>query len=413
MSNDILTNKSAPGIVAKLAAGQLADAAMFMKTCDKEDSSTFGQDFKNAQPGDTIYVKKPARFTVGSSFDLTSALQDVKEEKVALTLDKVASIGIKMNTLEIAYNKGIKKWNEDILKPAMNALAADLDAWALRKAVLATSNLVGTAGVQSGSVLQFLQARQRLVENLVPKDNNIYSFITPATNTAASDARKGYFNPSEELSKIYKQGFIGQGQGQTYVESNLLPTLTNGNDVTGAAVDDTVANGDTVIHIDGITTGTGTVAAGSVFTAEGSYAVHPLTKATLPYLKQWCVEVGGTASGTSDIDLTLTEPIYGPGSGSLQNCSALPANDAPIVFFGAASTAYEQNLTFHKSAMRFCTVPLFLPEGVDFKGLETVDGISVAVVRDFLPLTREEIMRFDVLAGGVAVRPEWMVRCTG
>jgi len=412
MANLTITNKNAPGIVAKLAAGRLADTAMFCKTVDKEDASVFGKDFENAQPGDTIYVKKPPRFIPGSSLDITSTIQDATEEKVALTLDKISTIGIKMSSLEIAYEKGLKKWNEDFLKPAMDAIAADLDEWLLNKAVLATANLVGTAGTTPAAILTYLQANQKLTENLAGSDNR-FCFLNPSANTATSDARKGLFQADAEISKIYKMGYVGKGQGMTYVESNLLPTLTNGNDDTGAAIDDTVATGATTIHIDGITTGTGTVAAGTVFTIAGVYDVHPLTKAQLPHLKQFVVVTGGTASGTSDIDLVISPAIYGPTSNSLQNVSALPANDAAIVFFGAASAVMQQSLALHKSAVRLCTVPLHLPKNEEFAARETVDGISVSVVRGFDIRTREEILRFDVLAGAAMVRPEWMVRLPG
>lgn len=413
MTNLTLTTKNAPGIVAKLAAGRLADKAEFAKTVDKEDASVFGKEFESAQPGDTIYVKRPPILIPGSSLDITSTKQDVIEGKVPLTLDKISTIGIEMSSLEIAYNKGIKAWNEQVLEPAMDAIAADIDTWLLNKAIAATSNLVGTAGVTPSAILTFLQANQKLTENLAPQDGKRFVFINPTVNTATSDARKGLFNQDSEISKIYREGYVGKGQGLTYVESNLLPTYTNGNDVTGAAIDGAVATASSTIHIDGITTGTGTVAAGSIFTIAGVYDVHPLTKAVLPTLKQFVVVTGGTASGVSDIDIVISPTIYGPTSGSLQNVSALPADDAAIVFFGAASTAYQQNLALHKSAMRLCTVPLHLPKNQEFAARETVDGISVAVVRGFDINTRKEIMRFDVLAGAVPVRPEWMARITG
>lgn len=413
MSNVTITNANAPGIVAKLSAGQLADNAMFCKTVSKEDASVFGKDFENAQPGQTIYVKKPSRYTVGSSLDLTSAIQDNVEEKVALTLDKVCSIGVKMSSLEIAYDKGIKKWNNDFLKPAMNAMAAEMDKWALDKAVKATYNYVGTAGTTPAAVLTYLQANQKLTEFLAPEDNDRYCFLNPDANTATSDARKGLFQNDAEIAKIYKMGYVGQGQGMTYVQSNLLPTITNGNDVTGVAVEASVvtpATGATTLGVDGLTNTTGTVKAGSVFTISGVNAVHPLTKQDLGYAQQFVVTADATANGSGQATLSISPTIYSSASGALQNVTALPADEAAITFFGTADAQYKQNLALHKEAFRLCTVPLHLPTGMEFAARDTKDGISVAVVRGFDIRTREEIMRFDVLAGGVAVRPEWMAR---
>lgn len=412
MPNVTITNANAPGIVAKLSAGQLADNAMFCKTVSKEDASVFGKDFENAQPGQTIYVKKPSRYTVGSSLDLTSAIQDNVEEKVALTLDKVCSIGVKMSSLEIAYDKGIKKWNNDFLKPAMNAMAAEMDKWALDKAVKATYNFVGTAGTTPASVLTYLQANQKLTENLAPEDNDRFCFLNPDANTATSDARKGLFQNDAEIAKIYKMGYVGQGQGMTYVQSNLLPTITNGGDVTGIAVEASVlapATGATQLGVDGVGAGL-SFTKGMTFTISGVNAVHPLTKQDLGYPQQFTVTADVTETSGNTVTLSITPTIYSSASGALQNVTALPADEAPLTFFGVASTAYKQNLALHKEAFRLCTVPLHLPTGMEFAARDTKDGISVAVVRGFDIRTREEIMRFDVLAGGVPVRPEWMAR---
>jgi hypothetical protein len=413
MPNAVLTAKNAPGVTSALVVAHLKEKAKFIRSISKESSSVWGEQHKAANPGDTIYIKKPARFTVGSSLDVTSTIQDLKDEKVALTVDKLANVAFEMTSLETAYDKPIKYWNDEFVEPAVNSLAAELEKWALDKAVKNTANLVGTAGTPAGAILGFLQAGQKIYENVCPEGTDLFGMLTPGTNTTTVDARKGLFQSSEQIAKQYKSGYIGMGEGFQYMRSNLLPTITNGNDVTGAAVDDTVATGASVIHIDGITTGSGTVTAGMVFTIDGVFDVHPITKQTLSTLKQFVVITGGTASGTSDIDLTISPTIYGPTSGSLQNVSALPADNAAIVFFGNASTAYAQNLLYHPDAFRFVSVPLYKPDGLDFVSSQNVDGMNIRVLRDFDIKTSKSIMRFDILAGLAAVRPEWACRYTG
>jgi len=416
MSNDILTAKNAPGVTAKLAAAHLAEKALFCKSISKEDNSTWGENYKNSSPGDTIYVKKPPRFVVGSNLDITSAIQDVKDEKVALTLDKPGVIGIKMSSLETAYNKPIKFWNDEYVEPAMNALAADLDKWAMNKAAIATANLVGTAGTQPGAIRTFLQARQKMVEFLTPTDQKNFCMLNPATNTETVDARKGLFQKSDLIAKQYEMGYIGTGEGFNYMEGNLLPTFTNGADVTGIAVEAsvvTIANGMSTLGVDGVTTGA-TITAGTVFTISGVYAVHPLTKQAYPYLQQFTVTADVTEVSGNSVTLAISPSIYYTAGDPRQNVSAAPVDETgALVFFGAASTAYAQNLAFHKDAFRLATVPLFLPKNEEFAAQETIDGITVSVVRGFDIRTRENIMRFDLLAGLAAVRPEWACRVAG
>lgn len=414
MSNLVLTAKNAPGVTAKLVAAHLKEKAKFIKSISKEDDGTFREQYKVANPGDTVYVKKPTRFKVGSTLDVTSTIQDIKEEKVPLVLDKLANVAFKMDSLETAYDKPVQYWNDAFVEPAMNALAAEMDKWALNKAASYTSNLVGTAGTQPGTIMDFLQAGESLYKNLVPEDDKLYAMINPPTNTKTVNERKGLFQKSDLIAQQYVNGYIGQGEGFTYLRSNLLPTFTNGADVavTVEASVVTIANGMSTLGV-GDVTSLATITAGMNFTIADVYDVHPLTKQTLPTLKRFTVTAAVTESSGNTVTLEISPAIYYTTTDPRQNVSAAPVDEAAVTFFGSASTAYAQNLCYHKDAFRFVSVPLYLPKGRDFAAQETVDGISVRALRDFDIRTSESIMRFDILAGLAAVREEWAVRVTG
>jgi hypothetical protein len=255
-----------------------------------------------------------------------------------------------------------------------------------------------------------------MVEQLAPTDSKNFCMINPATNTETVDVRKGLFHKSDLISKQYEMGYIGTGEGFNYMEGNLLPSFTNGADVTGVTVEAsvvTIANGMSTLGVDGLTTGQ-TITAGTVFTISGVYDVHPLTKQQYPHLKQFTVLADAAENGSNQATLTISPAIYYTSTDPRQNVSAAPVDETgALVFFGAASTAYAQNLAFHKDAFRLATVPLYLPKNEEFAAQETIDGITVSVIRGFDIRTRESIMRFDLLAGLAAVRPEWACRVTG
>lgn len=411
MANSINTNKNAPGIIAKLAAGMLEDQLQFCKSIDKADETDFGG--KNGyNAGDTIFVSKPARFIPGTTADVTSSIQDVVEEKIALPLDIRYVVPVALTSAEIATDLALKSWSNRVLKPAVSVMAQYIERAMLDKAITYTANTVGTAGSSVFDTDTMLSAGQKLNEFLAPMSDDQFALLSAAATRSAVNARKGLFQSSEEISKQYKNGVIGQADGFTYLRNNLLKSLTLGNDVTGVAIDGAVTTGSSTIHVDGVTTGTGTVTAGSVFTIAGVNAVHPITKADLGYLQQFTVTTGGTASGVSDIDLVISPTIYGPTSGALQNVTALPADNAALVFIGSASTTYTQNLVYANSAFRMASVPLVLPDGLDMAAQETYKGITVRVVRDYDILTDKLIMRLDFLGGLAPVRPEWACRIT-
>lgn len=412
MVNNVSTIKSRAGVIAKMAAGFLNDHIQFVKTIDKADTSDF--DGKNGyKSGDTIQINVPAQFTLGTGADITSTIQDVVETKVSLTVNNQYNVPIAFTSAEIATDLGLKSWAKRVLEPQMITLANNIESACLSQAVLATYNSVGTAGSTVFDTETILNAGRKLDEAGCADYDNRFVLLNPAANVSAVNARKGLFQQSDKIAEQYRKGAMGIADGFTFLRNNLLPSVTYGNDVTGVEVDTSVSvEGSTTLIVKGLTANTGTVTAGSVFTVENVFQVHPVTKATLPVLQQFTVVMGGTADGNGDLSLTVSPAMYTSASDGQQNISAFPLVDADVTFVGSASTAYGQNLAFHKSAFRFVSLPLVQPDGVDMVAQETMNGITVRIVRAYDILTDKMIMRADVLWGLAAVRPQWASRIT-
>lgn len=411
MSNDIQTLKDAPGVIAAVAAKMLADKVQFCKTIDKADKSDY--DGKNGyQAGDTIYINKNARFISGTNADITSAIQDVKEEKVALTLNERRVTGIALTSAEIATEMALKSWMNRILDPAVSEMAQKIEASFLEQAMDATANSVGTAGSTVFDQDTILSAGQKIDEFACPDLDNRYVLLNPAAQRSAVNANKGMFNNTTEVGKQYVKGRMGQGMGFEFLSNNLLPIHTNGNDVVFEVRTTVSTEGQTTLVVEALTANTGTVLKGTVFTIAGVKAVHPITKQDLGFLKQWVVASNVTADASGYATVTLTEGFYTSASGGLQNITAFPVDGAAITPVGAASTAYVQNLAYHKSAFRMVSVPLVTPNGTDMAAQKTHEGFTIRVIRDYDVLTDKLIMRLDFLGGICAPRPEWAVRIT-
>lgn len=410
MTQVINEMKSAPGVIAKAAAGMLADKMLFSKSIDVADESDFNG--KNGyQSGDTIQISKPARFVPGSSEDITSTLQDIKEEKVSLALDTYKVIGMNLTTAELASTMSMKNWMNRVLDPAVSSIAHYVESAFITKAVQATFNSVGTPGSTVFDTDLMLGAGAKISEMGCSDLDNRFALLNSQAMRSASNAKKGLFQSSSDIAELYKKGYVGTADGFDYLTSNLMPTHTNGADV-ACAVEASVlapATGATTLGLDGVTS-LATIEKGSVFTIAGVYAVHPITKEAYPYLQQFVVTADVTETASNQVTVSISPTIYGPTSGSLQNVSALPADESTVTFLGSASTGYAQNLMFHKSAFRRVSVPLVLPEGTHMAAQETVDGHTIRVLADFDILTGKMIMRLDYLGGLAAVRPEWACR---
>lgn len=411
MANVINNIKDAPGVIAKMAAQMLADKTQFCKSIDKEDSSVFNG-INGYQAGDTIQISKPARFIPSTSADVTSALQDIVEEKTSLTLDTRKVVPVSLTSAEVFTDLGLKKWTKRVLDPAMSSIANHVESAFLQKAADAVYNSVGTAGTEAFTQDTMLAAAQKLYENGCTDDEmNNFALLNPYATRKAVVDRADLQHAGKEISDQYKTGLMGLADGFTYLRNNHLPTHTNGNDVTGLAVDATVSEGASSVNIDGFTANTGTITKGTVITFAGVFAVHPITKATLSHLQQFTVTADGTADANGDIAVAISPSLYAASNG-LQNVSALPADNAAVVAVGAASTGYAQNLAFNRHAFRMVSVPLMTPSDSELAAVETVDGMTVRVWMQSDILTDKMIARIDFLGGLASVRPEWACRIT-
>jgi len=402
MANTINTVKNGPGIFAKGIAETLRDNLVLCGLVDKADESDF--DGKNGfKSGDTIYTSIPPRYIPQQDdLDITSTIQDTVEEKKPLVLNKTETVGMKLDSLELATDIDVKRALQRHGIPAAEAIAQSVESRCFGIVKNATYNSVGTAGSNTFTVADILAARTKLNQNLCRPGKRVL-LMNSASGAAAVDARKGLFQDSSAIAEQYKNGMIGRADGFDWYETELISTHTNGSDVTGAETDGSTAEGATALIVTGLSAAP---TEGTVFTLAGVFQVHPITKTTTGVLQQFVV-----GAGASTTNIPVTPALYA-GSNGLQNISALPANDTALTFVGAASTGYAQNIAMHASAFKMATAPLYAPKGVDLVATETVDGITVNLVRDFDIKTREVITRLDVLYGFDEVRPEWSTRIT-
>lgn len=413
MPNSINTVKSLTGIAAKMGAVMLKNRLGFTSSVDKEDETTFAGSFKSVQPGETIYVNKQPRFTVRT--DATFSAQDVTDEKVALTVNQRRGVDINLTSAEIATDAQMKSWADRFLKPAVQRIAEEVELYNLQTATQAAYMTVGTAGTSPATSGVFLQARERIISQACPDDSNLMCVIPPSVNTTMVPALQGLFLPNQQIGDQFRNGYLGKTTlGLDFMTSNLAYTHTNGTAVAQSVLINGAisTNGTSTIAVDAIT-GTNTLTKGTVFTIAGVFDVNPITKATLPNLKQFVVTATTSATAGAIASLPIAPALY--FSGTLQNVSTTIADNAALTFStgAVASSVLANSLVYHPSAVRFCSVPLMNPgQGVVESSTETVDGISMRAIKYYDGDNDRLKLRLDIQFGTAVVRPEWLARVT-
>lgn len=413
MSATLNTIKSNAGIIAKLAAGEFVDNLQFCKTIGQADANDYkGKNGYSA--GDTVYISKPARPVVNSSFDITSTIGSVVEEKVAMPLDVIANASFDLDSQELASSINIESVYNRVIKPYARGLAQSVEKTMLERAVTNTANLVGTPGSTVFNTSTMLSAGVRIDNQLAPMDGERYALLSPEAQASALDSRKSFVQASDELAKQYKRGLMGMADGFTYMSNNLVPRITQGADVAFSVESSvvTIANGMTTLGVDGVTSGA-TIKAGTVFTIPTCYAVHPQTKVNLGYLQPFTVTADVTETSGNSVTLQISPAIYYTSGDSRQNVSAAPVDEAACtVISGDASTTYTNSLVYHADAFRMVSVPLVLPKAAEIAEQYTYKGMTVAIVQSWDVIKRRMITRLDFLGGFAPVRPEWACRIT-
>ena len=148
----------------------------------------------------------------------------------------------------------------------------------------------------------------------------------------------------------------------------------------------------------------------------GVNSVNRRTREDTGDLQTFVITADSIAStGTTDnIPVTIAPPII--ISGPYQTVTAAPADDAVVTIkTGTASTAYRQNLAFHKNAITSAFVPLNIAgkgDGVD-QGRENYKGISITSTRWFDGNDMTMHYRFDILFDVFVQNRSFACRITG
>jgi hypothetical protein len=399
MANTFLT----PQQITREALRVLHNKLTFIGAINRQYDDSFAK--SGAKIGDTLKIRLPNQYTVRTG--KTLAAQDTSEQSVSLQIATQKGVDVNFSSAELTLS--LDDFSSRILEPAMAVLASSLeaDAFSMYKDIY---QQVGTAGTTPNTLLTYLQARARLNNSLTPMDANRTTHLSPLATATIVDALKGLFQDSSAIREQYREGSMGRTAGFDWYENPLVPTHTNGNTVAGVTVSGAGQTGAT-LNIGGVANGN-TFARGTTFTIAGVFEVHPETKAVTSRLQPFVVAGPTdpvTMTGTTG-SLTISPAIV--ITGAQQNVSASPASGAAITITGAAATAYEQEMAFHRDAFAFATADLVLPRGVDFAAREVFDGVSMRIVRAYDINNDAFPCRIDVFYGYKTIRPQMACRVT-
>ena len=393
MSNTTLVHD----LIMKEGQRTLRNNSVFVNALTAQYDASYAS--HGAKAGSDIRISQPQEFSVrtGKTIDV----QDVEEKAVTISRSVQRGIDIKYSSAEITQD--LDSFNRTKVEPAMATLAAYIDNYCMDLAYKEIYQAVALPATNMDRV-DILNAGVKLDNGSTPRGvESRCSLLSPQGMADVVNDSSGLFNNASSVSQQYDDGLVKvPAMGFTFGMSQNMPSHTTGGYDANYVTNGAGVEGASQILID---TGTGTITAGDIFTVADCYSVNALTKQSTGVLQQF-VATAASAGGTVTV---ATSPAL-ISTGPYQNIDSLPGNGKAVTFLGVASTAYPQNLHFHKGfgAIGFCD--LDVPKGNVVSRRVVEDGISLRLVDFYDGKNDDSYMRFDVLFGYKTVIPRWACR---
>ena len=396
MGNTILTMTA----VTRETLRVLHQKLNFVGSINRQYDDSFAK--TGARIGDSLKIRLPNKYTVRSGAALVA--QDTTESSV--TLQVATQKGVDLNFTSADLTLSMDDFSKRIIEPATAVLAANVEADAMSM-YQNVYNAVWNSG-SATTIAHVLAGRKILNDNLTPVDGRIANMSTQPMVDLVTDG-KALFNAQAEISKQYKEGYVGRAAGFEFRENTMWSANTRGGADANATVDTRTSNipiSATAVSSLTMASGAGTFVVGDVFTIANVFRVHPETKISTG-IKQQFVVTAANAGGA--VSIAFSPAIVTAGANQNVTIPTTSAT-AALLPLGTASGVDDTSLLYHPDAFTFATADLIMPDGVDKAAREQMDGISIRMVRQYDINSDKFPCRLDILYGYKAIRPELAVR---
>jgi len=394
-----------------LAREQLRKLTNKLVISDAFDTSYNKNFTKTFATGAVVRVPYPVQFLPGTANDLGYEPQPIIDRATDVRINQMAKVHFAYDVLQRALESRHfeEALTEDIIDPAVNTMAQDIEDRCAKYAYIHAGTVVGVLGTNPTTFDQvFGASRQRLV-NLGAGPGKRMMILAPNIARPLIAAELPLFAPLGEIERAFKDGAIGRAQSFDTYESASLYTHTSGawagvvEVTTAPTVNADLGTGITSMAL--TQTSGDTYVVGDKINFAACFEVNNMTRRSTGRLRDFTILTQTLVTATTST-ITFSPPMFGPGS-PYQNVSALPLAGADLCLWpgtntaGSAATAKTGviSLALPKQSFALVGVKLSLPpSGGDFKSSTKRDpasGLAVSFVQQFDAKTMEWITRFD------------------
>jgi hypothetical protein len=384
-NNQYLTQQK----ITKESLETLLNNIEFIKHINTEYRNEFA--VSGAKIGQKLQIRKPIPWVVeeGDGFNPRPFV----EEFVELEITKHQHCDMQFGMVEKALN--IEMYKRRYIVPRVSELGNAMDYGAMQLTYWQVANSMG--GLATPNTWDTYSYAKALLDLYATPKSDRFVMVSPWENSAIVIDNKALFHSSTAISNAYESGDMWRTLGSSWLMDQNMPIHTTG---PRGGAGPFLVDGANQLGV------AASPAAGDV------YGVNPRSRATIGRLQDFtCLtDVYSDAAGIVIIPISPAI-ILGPED-PRQTVNLSPPDGKQVTFRGTASTAYAQNLYFHRNAFTLATVDFEPPEGgVEWsRAVDPEAGITVQSAAQFDIRSYKNLSRLDDLWGANTLRPECAVR---
>lgn len=208
MANTILT----PNIIAREALMVLRNNAVLARLVHRDYSDEFV-----GAVGDTITVRKPAKFTANEYNGSTITVQNSTESKVEVKLDKWLDVSFAVTSKELTLS--IADFSKQLLVPAMQAFADKIDGYLIALADAIPNTVDAADPITVDSVVD---AREFLTTNAAPLQDRRFVYNSKVESALLKTELFTNASAVGDAGTALREASLGRKFGMDfYVDQNM------------------------------------------------------------------------------------------------------------------------------------------------------------------------------------------------
>lgn len=374
----------------------------FVKNIDQSYSSQFG--VAGAKVGSQISVRKKQRFAVSSGS--AAQIQGLTDATTPITMTIRSHVAYQIDSTEryLSADDLMNRYGNEAVVAMSNAVENN----ALAFGCVVSPNWAGTLGTAPTDNSGILDLGVTLDNYSAPDDLDRNLIVTPNQMKKAIMNDQQLFNHQGELGKQFKKGVVGEAHGFDWFKSQNVPIFTSGVRAAATPLINGASQTGTTINIKGMGAA-GIIKMGEKLRITGVNNVNMQSRQDNGSPFSATVMANATADGSGLITGLQIYPGITP-TGTLQNVTGSPADNAPITLWAPTATVGATGLAWTKEAFAIVFGKLGLPKGDMVEGFSEQDPETGAWMRYVMfwdGINDVWIIRWDILYGYAALIPEW------